>query len=332
MHLGYNGVPLEILTLDRVERRTVLTPDQTSVLYTEWGISLSCVYHPQLGSVGGTSIGYVNAGDKNMFRPAPTPMGNAPVWAALNYPGPEYPIQTDKELHVRLSAPRKPLIIWAYDKDGTTPVVWLRSPRIGPDGVNPLPRDAFIGPIVQANVVTATLGSGVSFGVQMEIKTWLPPCPDGSDRLILAHRWQQGHGHDENYYLTRTTVGEIWFNGGVKDQFSLRSDVIARQLFHPIPLGFRRYLGPVTQSPDGLVVRYTFDDVDQKVVFDPGASGATTIAISENVNYRVPFQGLQELFAALAKGTVGVVPGTGIAKRILPNMIAGIGLLSDSGE
>lgn len=309
MHVSYNGVPLEIVTIDRVERRSILTPDETEVLYVEWAISLSCVYHPEQGVYAGTSVTFPNPADKNPVYPNPTPLGIVPNPAPIEFPGVEYPILTDRELLLRLSVPRQPLLIWAYDLTGN-PVVWLRSPRLAPGGNSYMPRDALSGPIVQANVVTAHLGNAVTFGVQMEIKTWVPPCPDGSDRLILAHRWQMAHTQDENYYLTRQTTGEIYFHGGVKDLFGVRVDAVTNQLLHPIPLGFRRFLGPVTLSPDGLVIRYSFADVDQKVVFDPGLSGATTMAISENVVYRTPFQG-QEFLAAFLKGALGGAFGAG---------------------
>lgn len=300
MHISYNDVPLEIVTFDRVERRSVMSPDQTTVLYTEWAISLSCVYHPSVGTYHGTSVTFANESDREGSSAPPTSLGRSPQEVELEFPGEEYPILSDRELLVRLAIPRKPLIIWAYDTEGNQ-VVWLESPR----RVNNtyLPRDAAHGPIVQANVVTATLGNGVSFGVQMEIKTWVPPCPEGSDRLILAHRWQTSHTQDENHYLTRAVSGELYFHGGLVDQFGIRPDAVARQLLHPIPLGFRRVVGPTTLSPDGLVLRYSFADVDQKVTFDPGQSGATLMAISEVINYRTPFQGQEIVGEAVGKAT-----------------------------
>lgn len=322
MHLSYNGISLEVLTLDRVERRNVLTPDGADILYVEWGISCSAVYHPAVvgayggnagRQMGGTSV-TISPGLRNPPVRTPSPVGVDPLFPAISQPGPENALITDRELMARLSVPRRPLLIWAYDTDGTTPLYWLVSPLRKQGGF--LPRDAYNGPLVQAQVVTAAFGEGTAFGVQLEIKTWTPPCPSGSDRLILSHRWQMAHGHDANYYLARTITGEIWFHGGLKDEFANRPDLIARQLFHPIPLGFKRTLGPLTRSPDGLVVRYSFVDTDQKVVFDPGRSGATNIAISENVTYTAPFQGIEERMnafrdAALAAGLMMVNPLAG---------------------
>jgi hypothetical protein len=222
-----------------------------------------------------------------------------------------------------LSIPRRPLAIWAYDSDDT-PLYWLVSPARKPGQNAFLPRDAYNGPLVQAQVVTAAFGEGNTFGVQLEIKTWVPPCPSGSDRLVLSHRWQMAHGHDANYYLARTITGEIWFHGGLKDEHKNRPDLVARQLFHPIPLGFKRTLGPITRSPDGLVVRYSFVDTDQKVVFDPGRSGATNIAISENVSYSAPFQGVEQLMADAREGLGAAALGAGVG---LLNPLAGFFLL-----
>lgn len=299
MRISYNGVALELLTIDRGERRLIMTPDQTQVLYTEWALSLSCVYAPSLqvptsasalgAEVGGTSIEYGSPGDANRDSTAiVTALGTDPRPINFTMPGSYGPIYTDKELQLRLSVPRKPLVIWGYDTFGNA-VVWLESPRR--QGNDYLPRDAMTGPLVQATVVTADIGGGNLFAVQMEIKTWVPPCPVGSDRPILAHRWQMTHDRDENNYLTRMTEGEVYFHGGLMDQYLLDAGAIAKLLFHPIPLGFRRQLGPMMKSPDGLVVRYAFSDTDTKVVFDPGATGATQMVITENFSHSMPFHG-----------------------------------------
>jgi hypothetical protein len=109
----------------------------------------------------------------------------------------------------------------------------------------------------------------------------------GSDRPILSHRWQMTQDRNEDDYLTRYINGEIHFNGAVLSRTGnqVRADWLLKQFFHPIPLGFRRYIGPAKRSPDGLVIQYAYADVDPQVTFDPLDSEATFMSVSENMIY-----------------------------------------------
>jgi hypothetical protein len=312
MEMMYNGVHLDLIELQRVERRTITTPDETTVLYTEWDIQATGVLHPSVShqavatSIGGTSVTYANPSQNVLTRvsPAPTATGGNPNFPSITTPGTEGPLATDRELLPRLLVPRKTLVIWAYGGVGDTQQVWLQSPRPG------LNQDARGGPIVQAIPVTSIQGQGVSMGVQLSIKTWVPPCPYGSDRLILAHRWQTTLEHDDDFFLTRRITGEMHFHAGVKEKFDIRPDWVYHQMFHPIPLGFRRTLGPVSRSPDGLVVRYSYIDTDQRVVFDPTNSGATRVEIVEHSGMVAPMQGVEDL---MKRAGVGVADVGGMA-------------------
>lgn len=193
------------------------------------------------------------------------------------------PMDTDRELELRLRAPRKKLIVWAYDKTGL-PLVWIESPRRN------APSDARTGPVVLNSSVKAA-PNGNSFFVALDIRTWLSPAEDGSDRPILSHRWQMTHTEDEDHYLSREIKGEVVFDLGNIREARISPDVFRKQLFHPIPLGFKRNLGPVALSPDGSTLIYSYSDTDQKIVFDAASSGATRMTIQEYVQYTNPWRG-----------------------------------------
>ncbi len=222
--------------------------------------------------------------------PAPTSSGSNPKYpynCVLPNPGAEGwagPINTDRELELRLRVPRKKLLIWAFDSTGT-PLVWLESPR------RDAPCDAKHGPVC-LNTTVRQGPNGVSMFVSMDFRTWLTPAEDGSDRPLISHRWHMVHTEDEDHYLTRLVTGEAVFDLGNLLEANQNPDWFRRQLFHPIPLGFKRSLGPIDLSPDGTTLRYQYSDTDQRVVFDASDTGATNIDIKEYVKYTHPWRGV----------------------------------------
>jgi len=312
MKLIYGKVQLDLETIDRCERTAVMTPDGTTLLYTEWQLAVSCVYHPAAQwdgtpysrHMGGTSVTSATANSIQKVRvpasqvltggeapktaignPPNVPLaGRDPSPRAISMPGSAGPVLTDRVLQMELAIPRQKLIITAFDSATGQEVVWLQSPADGFD------RDAKHGPIVQASPVVAIQGDGQSFGVQLLITTWVPPCPYGSDRPILAHRWQMSHLQDTDHYLTRQVVGEIYFNAAVLERpgNEERADFLTPQLFHPIPLGFRRHIDYVRRSPDGTVIQYGYSDTDPTIVFDPHDTHATHLEIIETSAYIAP--------------------------------------------
>lgn len=128
--------------------------------------------------------------------------------------------------------------------------------------------------------------------VGLDIRTWLSPCEDGSDRPILSHRWQMVHTEDENHYLSRLIRGTVVFDVGNLLEAHQNPDWFRRQMFHPIPLGFKRTLGPISLSPDGSTLSYEYADTDQTVVFDAADTGATQIHIVEQVHYYNPYRAI----------------------------------------
>lgn len=295
MHLEYNTVSLELLSLDRVERHNVYDPSGTDLMYVKWLISATCVYSPG-GLPVGTAITNITPYTRreatgNTITPNRRQVrGDFPFLSTTaqeeNVRGqqPGYTaLITDVELRTKLALPRKPLKIWAYDTDGQE-IIWLQCPKAG------FPCDPINGPrpLGPPDVVDAT-GEGLTFGVHFQVECATLPVPDGSDQLVLSHRWQMSHESNEDHYLTRMIDGEVVFNAALLQAYKLNPDWFRNQFFHPIPLGFRRHVPLVTLSPDGNVLKYRVEDVDTSITFDAGDSGATQIQIAENLHYEPPY-------------------------------------------
>lgn len=297
MILQYNGVTLELVALDRVERVNVYSSDGMDLLYVHWIIGASCVFSP-----GGQPVG-VAATILSPNTNRETVAGFAPPlsWTGT-YTPPDTFFQegngdgitgyqatlTDVEVKTRLMIPRRKLIIGSLDDKGRL-IVWLESPKTG------LLCDMAGGPKPISVDVISVAGQGQTFGVHVQIETFQSPCTYQSDRALISHRWQMTHDHNEDNYLTRTIEGEAVFNLGVVASSIFQPDWIRGQLFHPIPLGFQRRLGPISLSPDGTTLKYTVSDVDTTILFDPGDSGATQMEIVENVAYSAPFRAMRTL-------------------------------------
>lgn len=305
MFITYNDVNLSLTSIDRVQRDTILSDDGTTVLYVENTISVSCVYAPGIGvipQIGGTSIGGYNQTNRGL-RPGQNASGQTfvgqnqkaypivtsgsnpltPTACTTQSPGSSGwsgPLTTDRELELRLRVPRKKLIVWAFDIDGN-PKSWIESP------INDNICDAKCGPLILGCHVKESPNAN-SFFVALDIRTWIPPTSVDANRPVLSHRWQMTHEEDEAHYLTRTITGEVVFNVGMLHTFENAADWFRSEMFHPIPIGFERRLGPITLSPDGTTLRYQYSDTDPKIIFDPGDTGATQISIVENAAYLTP--------------------------------------------
>lgn len=299
MYVEYNDVPLHVIELNTYEREAVYTEDNADLLYIRHVLGVTCTYAPggvpalvSVTALSPETAGMLNRAnaaapyaanargfDPGVVRPRLEPMGGLRRdQTAFLRSGAE----TDAELRHLLLTPRKKLILWAYDRQTGQKIAWLESPRPG------FSVDADNGPRPIACDVVAASGEPSSVAVHFMIETAQAPCPVGSDRFVLAHRWQVSHGHDEDYYLTRTIEGTITFHPGVRDIINIHPDRIRNQFIHPVPLGFRRGLPEIVQSSDGLTIRYVITDTDPTVVFAPGDSGATQIDIQEKFQYVTP--------------------------------------------
>lgn len=302
MYLQYGTTVLKVIDLSRYERTNVYTDDGADLLYVKHTLGVSAVYAPggvpNMPSVatlskdtaavlGGadSTISVVakqprgkKPGETTVVRPAPLMEDDFGGPTGDQFTGPE----TDAELRYRLLLPRQKLVLWAYRRSDGQPIRWLESPRPG------FSLDAANGPLPLGLDVVAASGEPHSIAVHFTVSTCLPPCPIGSDRLVLAHRWQMTHGHDQNGYLTRTTQGAIVFHSGMSDFILPYPDAFRNQFLLPIPLGFERSVPSIVMSSDGLTMAYTLVDTDPSITFSPGDSNCTQIEITEQFDQMSP--------------------------------------------
>ncbi len=305
MHAQYGPVNLKVFDLVKYDRVAQYSPDGADLIGIDTVIGLLGTYAP-----GG--VPRMTSATRLDARTTETLTGTDRTRRRIDETGgigdsPTYPVpaleldggpvtdsvpaargqwrsgpETDAELRLLLLRPRQPFILWAWDRQTGNPIRWLQSPRPG------FTTDLANGPIPTQCSVVGVSGEPESTAIYFELQTLMSPCPTGSDRLILSHRWQMTHGHDDKHYLTRTIEGECVFNGAVMRATGIQPDWLRRQLLHPIPVGFERKPPDVTLSPDGLTMRYKVEDTDPTIIFDPGDSGATQVSIVEKVIYQRP--------------------------------------------
>ncbi len=311
MKFTYNGVEFPISEITDFQRENVYSDDNVDLLYTRYRIGV-------LGhvGVGGNPVGLAASVD-DALKPdylgtatLPTARGTVPSGTLGAYiPGVfQDALQTDQTLRVRLMQPRKKLRITGIDTTGQERV-FLESPRFSnysdltaqTRNVPGLTRgdqrhtkltvatDATNGPTPLKCDIVEPAGECVSLSIHFMIETALVPCGSADEKLILSHRWQTVHTHDENNYLTRKILGTVVFNGSFLNLSGMSADFFRHQFFHPIPLGFERKLPILALSSDGLTVQYEVNDTDTAITFDPGDSGATAMQITEELNYLAPF-------------------------------------------
>jgi len=304
MYMQLGKTYLRVIELTRFEREAVWDESETDLLW----------FDTKLGVVTTAAPGGLPRMD-SWFGPNPKailtdPKGNDPTAAnlrrSLRGPAPvgldvAVPLEsgdlvnepedeanwrsgaeTDANLIVRLMQPRQKLILWAYERQTGKPFRWLESPRPG------MVVDANNGPITLSADVVSAIGQPESVAVHVQVQTFVPPCPAGTDKFILSHRWTVAHEPDENHYLSRIVEGTVRFHAGALIAAGVQPDWFRRQLLHPIPVGFERKPPRAALSPDGLTLKYRVVDTDPTITFDPGNSGATFIDIQEKVTYNSP--------------------------------------------
>lgn len=300
MNLEYNGVAMELLELDQVSREGVYSSDGQELIGVKWIISATCTYAPGGYPVGTAVTSISGTTDEELYPPVelsssafkPDIRGKNPLELRIAQRNNSKPgaamfgfnaVVTDTEIRSRLWQPRQKLILWVWDnKLPATRQIWMESPKPN------LVCDIAGGPKPLAVDVISTTGEGLNMGIHFQIMTILSPCPNGSDRLILSHRWQMTHTHDADQYLTRVIDGEIVFNQGLMETADVNPDWLRSQFLHPIPLGMKRTVPTLTRSSDGATIRYQIVDTDTTIMFDAGDSGATNIDIVEQVSYLAP--------------------------------------------
>jgi hypothetical protein len=271
--LQYNGVTIDIGKTLMFEMKDVYTRDNTQYLYTHYHLAFQGVINPSLPT---TPTGRAGTG------PLPTVAIPTPAGTSLPIISPSVTVNQLKSL---LKQPRQPLIYATVDlNNAAKTVTLLRSPRQVPGAAaqpNGQPTffavDSKNGPLpVGTPDIIENVGDK-TFLVRFEIETWLNECdnlhPPGFNvgRVCLAHRWEDSHEIDEDFFTTRTVLGTAIFDAGwlkylpnifpaVNAGQPWAPDDFRSTFFHPIQNGFQRRNIQVTATEDGLACNYSFQD------------------------------------------------------------------------
>lgn len=295
MKIEYNGIVMDMLELHSYERQNVYTPDGVDLLFVRHRLNMTCTLAPG-GNPWGMAVGQVSKDDPRLksnkrstgfVGDKPDSLATPQAFGTLGV-GAQMAGVTDRLLTPMLLQPRKKLKVTAYqpgakDGDPVREVVWLESPRPG------LACDSMSGPHpLGCTLVEPTGDAPVSAALNFQIETHLPIAETDAARALTSHRWTTTIAHDDDYYATRYVSGEAVFDQSLVQTYGYTPSDFLNQLYHPIPLGFRRGLPEVTLSSDGSKLTYTFTDTAVPCVFDAGETGATQCWIEEEWKFVSP--------------------------------------------
>ncbi len=296
MKIEYNGITMELVELHAYERQNIYTPDGADLLFVRHRLNMSCALAPG-GNPYGMATQGADAQDPRLSPKArqrdvvgpkngPPPLPVVTQYRGRDVFGGDAAGVSDRLLSPLLLTPRRKLRVTAFKIDATgnpVEVVWLESPRPGQ------PCDSMSGPHPLGCTVAEATGDAPSSGLlNFQIETHLPLSEVEGARFIVSHRWTSAITHDEDYYATRIVSGEAVFDQGMVLQFKVPPAAFLNQLYHPIPLGFKRNLPHVELSSDGCKLTYEFTDTAVPCVFDAGETGATQCWIDEEWKYLSP--------------------------------------------
>lgn len=303
MKIVYNDIEMQLVEMHSYERANVYTQDMADLLYVRHRLNMTCALgcggHPEGMAAAlvpdkddrlkpkdrrGGFIGLPSHKQDNQGRLQANPLHQ---YFGSNPFGGEPGGATDRLLVPLLLEPRRKLKITAYRKlqneDKPVEFTWLESPR------GSLKIDAANGPHpLGCTLVEPTGEAPVSGLLNFQIETHLPLAEGDEARPLISHRWTTSVQHDEDYYATRVVSGEAVFDPSLLDKFAAHPHEFISQLYHPIPVGFRRGLPEVTLESDNSRLSYTFTDTAVPMVFDAGTSGATQCWIEEEWKYVSP--------------------------------------------
>lgn len=240
----YGDIQLECIRVNEVRRDVMLSPDNVDYYCTQVTVNLTAVWNPNATSyaslVGGVpQVGMAGAG------------------------------RTDRMLFDYLSQPRRKLLMWTYDLDGSRRT-YLESPPNSGRGT--LPSDVKNGPICKVFSVTETFGVK-TFDVNLSFTTWINNCYDKTSPII-SHRWETYIDYDEDHFQITTTRGTCLFNVGRLWMAGQTPDMYREQLFTAPHPNFARDHVNVQISSDNTQATYTV--VDRERPFNLGSHSPAT--------------------------------------------------------
>lgn len=226
MPLTYDGISLEILKTNRVEREAIFD-DQGSYLHTVWTIDVNAVINPHATSYAANGVAT---------------------------PG-QFPDVTDRAIRFALLQPRKSLV-WTVDQQPA-----LESPPLV-GGVQ-APCDVINGPHPQVFPI-ARVDGAKTLMVRFVVKTALIECPaDSGIGPLVSNTYTTTHEIDRQFRTTVTYSGMAKFRADILRAQQQTADFYRSQLLPPLPGRFQRVAGRFQLAPDGLTLAWSVTDQEQ---------------------------------------------------------------------
>lgn len=242
-----NGLCMEVMHFDNIDREFVLSADDTTYHYTRWTIAVSC---------------YVSS-ERNNFSLNTQPEGVMPSI-----------VESDITIRNFLKANRKRLTILFDSEMSSTGnaasayQVMLDCPNWG------FTIDNEEGPIVhQCNVKSIMGSNGYIVQFVVTCATDDNQCGNLSSAgqanrtvpLLLSNRWNMYHSYQDGY-LTRTIQGTAVANVPELKRRNIIIDQLRSMIFPPIYPGFDRSYN-VQATSEGSSLLYTITDVQKPMTY-----------------------------------------------------------------
>lgn len=292
--LSYNGVNMELVSIDRFEREGESSSDGVDRLWNQYTIQVTAVVHYAYLNRGASptltnndlkvlllqkrkkfKFSFVTGGAGSHGNDIPL----APAFSEVGADGSfifDGPLPAD--LHQTTIVPDHMQPVGDRDAEVGDVEVLIESPP------GDAPVDAHLGPDPLFCHITEFAGAN-GFVVTWAVRTWLVECFTQIDNLssLVDNRFVMIHDVNDNQVATVTTYGEAIFR---TDLLLLRKqlpDNFRGVILAPVYRGFRRSHIQVKQMSD-TTVRYMTIDTQTPVVFDPSVPWAIR---AEVLNRRV---------------------------------------------
>ena len=145
----------------------------------------------------------------------------------------------------------------------------------------------------------------VSFGIKWyTISAGDTDCPP-----ITSNRWVMSHSYDDQFRLTIVTKGLATFRRDALLLYGTNPDFYRKWIMIPIPVGYRRILGPIEMAQDGLAISYTTQD--SQIIMESTSDQIAHMKVMCSAVSVAP--GLHEIGRDAAVGLAGLLGGMGLA-------------------
>ena len=275
-----DGLCLEVMHFDSVDREFVMSGDGVQYHYTRWTIAATCYVNPERN---GVSL-YQGSG-----------------FASI--------VESDYTLRNFLRTNRRRLTI-LFDSaleataDATQAYqVLLDCPQAGQ------PTDHEEGPTVHSLDVKQCMGSS-GYVVRIVVSCATDDAANrfgnnqGVAPLLLSNRWTMTHATDDNGYLVRTISGTAVGNAPELRRKGMVVDQLSSMIFPPLYPGMRRQIPQKEASSEGSTLIYTIVDTQEPMTYldtpldpPPQIQAAVEKAYKQDAFSGVYFEGKDDALA-----------------------------------